>query len=189
MMPSNAKMIMAEPCNMAASKPANMGAAETADVTAKAADVATTKATHGATAKAATHVAASEATAKATGVAATTKAAAVSPATTTAGLCARDSNAADKHCCCQNRDKSSSHDLSPSGWADTSATGPCQTVGASRWDERHVAMHWRWESSCSPLLNSLSIIRIEDPSGKPEMSVHKIHPRISRREGARCDLC
>jgi hypothetical protein len=89
--------------------------AEAADVSsAKAADVATTKTTDATSAEAtdvtsakAAHVAAT----KATTVSAAT-------ATATAGLRARGSKAADDQHTCQNRYQSSSHDLSPLGWAD-----------------------------------------------------------------------
>ena len=95
--------------------------AEAADVSsAKAADVATTKTTD-ATSAEATDVTSAEATdvtsAKAAHVAAT-KATTVSAATATAGLCARGSKAAGNQHTCQNRYQSSSHDLSPLGWAD-----------------------------------------------------------------------
>ena len=86
---------------------------EAADVSsAKAADVATTKTTD-ATSAEATDVT----SAKAAHVAAT-KATTVSAATATAGLRARGSKAADNQHTCQNRYQSSSHDLSPLGWAD-----------------------------------------------------------------------
>jgi len=81
--------------------------AEAADVSsAKAADVATTKTTH-ATSAETTDVT----SAKATTVSAAT-------ATAAAGLCARGSKAAGNQHTCQNRYQSSSHDLSPLGWAD-----------------------------------------------------------------------
>jgi hypothetical protein len=73
---------------------------------AKAADVATTKTTH-ATSAETTDVT----SAKATTVSAAT-------ATAAAGLCARGSKAAGNQHTCQNRYQSSSHNLSPLGWAD-----------------------------------------------------------------------
>jgi len=96
---SNAEVIPAEASDATC--------AEAADATsAEAADVATTKATDVTAAKAA-HVAAAEAAA----VPAAT-------ATATAGLCTGGNKAAGKQRTCQDHYQSSSHDISPLGWAD-----------------------------------------------------------------------
>jgi hypothetical protein len=94
---SNAEVIPAEASDATCAEAADATSAEAADVTA-------TKATDVTAAKAA-HVAAAEA-------------AAVPAATATAGLRTGSNKAAGKQRTCQNHYQSSSHDISPLGWAD-----------------------------------------------------------------------
>jgi hypothetical protein len=103
---ANAKVIPAEASDVTSADATDVTSAKTSDVTsAEAADVATTKATDVTSAEAA-HVAA-------------TKATTVPAATTTAaGFCTGGNKAAGKQRTCQYHYQSSSHDISPLGWAD-----------------------------------------------------------------------
>jgi hypothetical protein len=95
--------------------------------------VTSAKATHVTPAKTAAHVG----SAKSTTVS--------SAATAAAGLCTRGKQAAGKHRACQNHYHSSSHDISPSGWADFPPQGRARRWLASarkrqRRDELEMGM-------------------------------------------------
>jgi hypothetical protein len=116
-------------------------AAEATDVTsAKAADVASAKAAHVASA--------------------TT----VSSATTTARLGIGGKKAAGKHCTCQNHHHSSSHDIFLLEWAGLSATGSRQAVAGAK--GKTPPPRWTGDGNAclSSLLNSGSLIGIQDPA-------------------------
>jgi len=126
---SSAEVIVADARDAAPAETTDVGSAKTSHVTsAKAADVtAATKAAH---------------------VTATTKATTVSAASATAaaGLRTRGNKAAGKQRACQNHYQSSSHDLSPLGWADVPPQDLRQ-MSASQQDKRDVAIDGRWEFS------------------------------------------
>jgi hypothetical protein len=112
-----------------------MSFAEASDVaTAKATDVSSAKATDVAAAEAA-HVAAAKATTVSTATAAA------------AGFCTGGNKAAGKQRACQNHYQSSSHDLSPFGWADVPPQDLHQASARLSETDADVAMNWRWEFS------------------------------------------
>jgi hypothetical protein len=110
MTPPNAKASPVDVRHGPGANAAEMLSAETSDASnAQVAQVTSVKAAH-----AGTHVSSAKA-AKATAVSSTTA--------TAPGLRARCKKAACKHRTCQNYHRSSSHNISPLGWTDCSATG------------------------------------------------------------------
>jgi hypothetical protein len=112
---SNAEVMPAESSDVTSAEATDVGSAKAADAaTTKTSDVTSAKATDVAATEAA-HVAAAEAA----HVAAAAKSTTVSTATAAAaGFCTGGNKAAGKQCACQNHYQSSSHDISPLGWAD-----------------------------------------------------------------------
>ena len=132
---SDAKVIPAETSDVTSADATNVGFAKISNAaSAEAADVATTKASNVTSAKAA-HVAAT----KATTVSATTTAA--------AGFCTGGNKAAGKQRTCQNHYQSSSHDISPFGWADVPPQDLHQASARLSKTDADVAINWRWEFS------------------------------------------
>jgi hypothetical protein len=109
-MTSSAEVIVADARDPAPAQTTDVGSAKTSHVTAA-------KAAHVTAAAKAAHVTAAT---KAAHVTATTKTTTVSAAAaaTATGLRTRGNKATGKQRTCQNHYQSSSHDLSPLGWAD-----------------------------------------------------------------------
>jgi hypothetical protein len=145
---ANAKVIPAEASDVTSADATDV-------ISAEAADVATTKATDVTSAEAA-HVTA-------------TKATTVSATTTAAGLCTGGNKAAGKQRTCQYHYQSSSHDISPLGWADNPPQDLHQmSAGLSR-TNANVAMDWRWEfSSAVSIKISFNIRRPRTKSSAPD---------------------